>query len=106
MLRLRPWAWLVAMLLQGVTLATNLFYYFVQGQLFALALLLAIIIVFYLNSRTIRHVFEAAEHRAAIATTDPTTGSDAALRRPSALARQAHAQQAAEGSGDGVTAHD
>lgn len=66
MLRLRPWAWLAAMALQGWTLALFLIDYFTDGlssNANYLNALLSVVIVFYLNSRTVRHAFDLARHR-------------------------------------------
>lgn len=59
-LQLRPWAWFVAMLLQGIALVANLVSYF-EGRPPYLSLLLAVVIVFYLNARAIRQVFDLVQ---------------------------------------------
>jgi hypothetical protein len=64
-LRLLPWAWFGAMALQGWTLATLLLNYFVRGQGGYLNMLLGVIIVFYLNTRSVRDTFDLAQRRAA-----------------------------------------
>jgi hypothetical protein len=64
-LRLLPWAWFGALALQGWTLATLLLSYFVRGQGGYLSMLLGVIIVFYLNTRTVRDTFDLAQRRAA-----------------------------------------
>jgi hypothetical protein len=56
MLRLRPWAWLMAMLLLGCELAIQLINYF-QGRPAYLLMLLTALLVFYLNRHSIREVF-------------------------------------------------
>lgn len=61
--RLRPWAWLVAMALEGWTLATLLLDYFSRGRSSYLSMLLGAIIVFYLNTRTVRETFDLARRR-------------------------------------------
>lgn len=65
-LRLRAWAWLMGMLLQGVTLATLLIGYF-QGYPSYFNMLLGAIIVFYLNQRTIRQAFDVAPRSTTVA---------------------------------------
>lgn len=56
-LRLRPWAWLVAMTLQGLTLAGELLNN-ANGRPDYLNMLLGVAIVFTLNTRTVRQAFE------------------------------------------------
>lgn len=56
LLRLRPWAWLMAMLLLGCELAIQLINYF-QGRPVYLLMLLTAILVLYLNRHSIREVF-------------------------------------------------
>lgn len=66
MLRLVSWAWLAAMALQGWTLALFLFGYFIRGQSNYStypSVLLTLIIVFYLNSRTVRRTFDHIRRR-------------------------------------------
>ncbi len=70
-LRLRPWAWFVAMVVQGWTLATLLFNYFTHGQTSYSTLILGVVIVFYLNSRSVRRTFDLARTREAGALTEP-----------------------------------
>jgi hypothetical protein len=60
-LRLVSWAWLAAMALQGWTLALFLFAHFIRGQSNYStypSVFLSVIIVFYLNSRTVRRTFD------------------------------------------------
>lgn len=64
-LRLRPLAWFVAMVLQGWTLATLLLDYFIRGQGNYASMLLAVVIVFYLNTRVVRETFDLARSRSA-----------------------------------------
>jgi hypothetical protein len=56
MLRLRPWAWLMAMLLLGCELAIQLGNYF-QGRPAYLVLFITALLVFYLNQRLVREAF-------------------------------------------------
>ncbi len=57
-LRMLPWAWLAAMALQGWTLAVFLLAYFTRAQSSYPSVLLSVVIVFYLNSRTVRRTFD------------------------------------------------
>jgi hypothetical protein len=57
-LRMLPWAWLAAMALQGWTLAVFLLAYFTHAQSSYPSVLLSVVIVFYLNSRTVRRTFD------------------------------------------------
>lgn len=61
-LLLRPWAWLLAMVLQGVTLANLLYGYSVGRQDYA-GMALGALVVFYLNSRSVRLAFNLARQR-------------------------------------------
>jgi hypothetical protein len=63
--RMRPLAWLVAMVLQGWTLATLLLDHFTRGGGNYTGMLLAVVIVFYLNTRAVREPFDLARSRAA-----------------------------------------
>ena len=56
MLRLRPWSWLLGMLLLGCELTIQLVSYF-QGHPAYLALVIPALLVFYLNQRLIREAF-------------------------------------------------
>ncbi len=71
MLRLRPWAWVVAMLLEGYALTLYLWAYF-RGHPLYLQMLIAAVIVFYLNTRAVRHVFDAVRRHAASSATPVT----------------------------------
>ncbi len=82
-LRVVSWAWLAAMALQGWTLALFLFSYFIRGQSTYStypSVLLSVIIVFYLNSRTVRHTFDRIRRRESAVGAVPTaityTGTD------------------------------
>src|SRR5258705_6723331 len=63
-LRLLPWAWFGAMALQGWTLATLLLNYFVRGGGGYPSMPLGVIIVFYLNTRSVRNTFDLAQRAA------------------------------------------
>ena len=78
-LRLRPWAWFVAMVLQGWTLATLLVGYFVHGQGNYASMLLAVVIVFYLNTRTVRETFDLARSRSDADTTKPLSAAQGGM---------------------------
>jgi hypothetical protein len=58
LLLMRPWAWTLAMLLEGYALALNLWSFF-QGHPFYLQMLLSGVIVFYLNTRDVYRAFQA-----------------------------------------------
>jgi hypothetical protein len=68
MLRLRSWAWLVAMTLQGITLASELLAYF-HGYPNYVNMVIGATIVFYLNTRTVRQAFRRSWHTATAGTT-------------------------------------
>lgn len=61
-LRLRSWAWLVAMIAQGINLVTELIDYS-RGEANYLSMLISVIIVLYLNQRDVQQVFRVAQHR-------------------------------------------
>ncbi len=63
LLRLRPWAWLMAMILQGINLANELFGY-ARGSAVYPSMALSVLIVLYLNASDIQRAFSAAQHRA------------------------------------------
>lgn len=87
-LLLRPWAWLIAMTVQGSTMAIELFNYLRNRPNYP-DMVLAAVIVFYLNTHTVRHVFDVARRRAATPPGRPPTKrtaledakTQAALRR-------------------------
>jgi hypothetical protein len=62
--RLHPWAWFVAMVLQGWTLATLLLSYFIAGVHNYVNMLLGSVIVFYLNTRAVHETFDRARRHA------------------------------------------
>lgn len=72
-LRLRVWAWLVAMALQGWTLAIFLISYFTHGQSSYLSVILSVVIVFYLNSRTVRRTFDLIGRHTSTGAAKPPT---------------------------------
>jgi hypothetical protein len=79
MLRLRPWAWFAAMTLQGVTL-TALLADALRGGENPPNMLLAAVIVLYLNTRSVRDQFRMGQQRR-----EPHSAARAAeqQRRPS-----------------------
>lgn len=73
-LRVFSWAWLVAMALQGWTLALFLLDYFIRGPSGYgnyPGVFLSVVIVFYLNSRTVRHTFDLVRRRESSAAAAP-----------------------------------
>jgi hypothetical protein len=58
----RPWAWTLALLVQGYSLAIDLWSTF-HGHTPYLEMLIPIVIIFYLNTRTVSRFFEAARHQ-------------------------------------------
>ncbi len=73
-LRLFSWAWLAAMALQGWTLALFLLDYFIGSRSSYgnySGVFLSVIIVFYLNSRTVRHTFDLVRRRESTAAAVP-----------------------------------
>lgn len=70
MLRLRPWSWLMAMLLLGCELAIQLGSYF-QGHHAYLTLFITALLVFYLNQRPIREAFSIEPKSSALPTSIP-----------------------------------
>jgi hypothetical protein len=62
-LRVRPWAWLMAMILQGTILATELASY-ARGNAIYLNMAVAVVIVLYLNQRDVQRAFSTAQHLA------------------------------------------
>jgi hypothetical protein len=84
--QLRPWAWLMAMALQGVILVVLLIEYLLGGHSY-LDMLLASVVALYLNWRPIRQAFDIAQHQAGMTPVVP-------MRRdldPPALPRNAPA---------------
>lgn len=57
LLRLSPWSWLVAMTLQGVSLAISLIARFI-GNADDISLIVGVIVVMMLNQREVRGAFE------------------------------------------------
>ncbi|HEY7350209.1 MAG TPA: hypothetical protein VH599_17960 [Ktedonobacterales bacterium] len=86
MLRLRPWAWLIGMLLLGCELVIQLSNYF-QGRPAYLVLFVTALLVFYLNQRPIREAFSIEPRSSAVPASihiEPV-GSTDAVEPPGAL---------------------
>jgi hypothetical protein len=98
-LRLHPWAWLVAMALQGWTLAVFLLDYFTRGQSSYSTALLSVIIVFYLNSRTIRRAFDLVRRREAMSARPPLEPPNAMAAEPEIPAGSAKSARPAPAQG-------
>ena len=84
-LRLRPFSWLAAMALQGWTLLVFLLGGVSRGGSSYPAALLSVVIVFYLNSRSVRRTFDLVRDRGASA----TAGGPAVLRANTAAGPEA-----------------
>jgi len=61
LLLVRPWAWTLALLVQGYSLAVDL-WGVLQGRTPYLEMLVPIIIIFYLNTRSVTRFFETLRH--------------------------------------------
>ncbi len=61
-LRLRSWAWLMAMIVQGINLSSELVNY-LRGHPVYFNMLVSVIIVLYLNQRDIQASMNAADYR-------------------------------------------
>ena len=57
LLRLKRWAWILAMLIVGVGLAQDVWSYFAQGEATYPSMFLEVLIVFYLNQRDVQRAF-------------------------------------------------
>ena len=57
LLRLRRWAWVLAMLIVGYRMANNLWLYASGGDAAELEMLLDVVMVFYLNQRDVQRAF-------------------------------------------------
>jgi len=62
LLLVRPWAWTLALLVQGYSLAVDLWGVY-QGRTPYLEMLIPIVIIFYLNTRSVSRFFETLRHR-------------------------------------------
>lgn len=61
LLLVRPWAWTLALLVQGYSLAVDLWGVF-QGRTPYLEMIVPIVIIFYLNTRPVTRFFESLRH--------------------------------------------
>lgn len=61
LLLVRPWAWTLALLVQGYSLAVDLWGVY-QGRTPYLEMLIPIVIIFYLNTRSVSRFFESLRH--------------------------------------------
>ena len=61
LLLVRPWAWTLALLVQGYSLAVDL-WGVLQGRTPYLEMIVPIIIIFYLNTRSVTRFFETLRH--------------------------------------------
>jgi hypothetical protein len=87
-LRLRPFSWLAAMALQGWTLLVFLLGGVSRGGSSYPAALLSVIIVFYLNSRSVRRTFDLVRDREASATGgEPAVSRAGTAAEPGAMRR-------------------
>jgi hypothetical protein len=62
LLRMRPWAWLMAMIVQGISLIVYLVDY-IRGAPNYVGMIFAVFVVFYLNQRDIQLMFDVARRR-------------------------------------------
>src|SRR5690348_177141 len=65
LLLVRPWAWTLALLVQGYSLAVDLWGVF-QGRTPYLEMLVPIVIIFYLNTRSVTRFFESLRHHTSV----------------------------------------
>jgi hypothetical protein len=64
LLRMRPWAWLMAMIVQGISMIVYLVDY-IRGVPNYIGMVFAVFVVFYLNQRDIQLIFDVARHQSA-----------------------------------------
>lgn len=62
LLRMRPWAWLMAMIVQGISLIIYLVDY-IRGTPNYIGMIFAVFVVFYLNQRDIQLLFDVSRQR-------------------------------------------
>jgi hypothetical protein len=87
-LRLHPFSWLAAMALQGWTLLAFLLGGVSRGGSSYPAVLLSLVIVFYLNSRSVRRTFDLVRDREASATAGgPAVPRAGTAAEPEAMSR-------------------
>src|SRR5690348_6436627 len=61
----RPWAWTLALLVQGYSLAVDLWGVY-QGRTPYLEMVIPIVIIFYLNTRSVSRFFESLRHHTSV----------------------------------------
>ena len=91
-LRLRSWAWLAAMTLQGWTMAVFLLSDLTRGRSSYPTAIISVVIVFYLNSRAVRQTFDVVRTREAAGAASPSAGAR------SATVAEAESRNRGEGS--------
>jgi uncharacterized membrane protein (DUF2068 family) len=64
LLRMRPWAWLMAMIVQGISMILYLADY-IRGVPNYVGMIFAVFVVFYLNQRDIQLIFDVARRHSA-----------------------------------------
>lgn len=62
LLRLRPWAWLMAMIVQGIGMIIDLIEY-ARGRPNYITMTFAVVVVLYLNQGSIQEAFQVARHQ-------------------------------------------
>lgn len=62
LLRLRRWAWLMAMIVQGIGMIIGLIDY-ARGDPNYISMIFSVIVVFYLNQASIQEVFNVSRHQ-------------------------------------------
>lgn len=67
LLLVRPWAWTLALLVQGYSLAVDLWGVY-QGRTPYLEMIVPIVIIFYLNTRSVTRFFETLRHHTDVRT--------------------------------------
>jgi hypothetical protein len=70
LLRMRPWAWLMAMIVQGISLIVYLVDY-IRGMPNYVGMIFAVFVVFYLNQRDIQLVFDVARRHSSTPSPPP-----------------------------------
>lgn len=79
LLLVRPWAWTLALLVQGYSLAVDL-WGVLQGRTPYLEMLVPIVIIFYLNTRSVTRFFEALRHHTSVRPHTASTAMNADAR--------------------------
>ncbi len=84
LLRLRPWGWLMAMIVQGISLVVDLADY-LRGNPNYFDMVFSVIVVLYLNQRSIQQIFDVVRYPA-------SQQGDAASMQEQAVAEMTHAE--------------